>query len=208
MVRDRWGGSTYLWHQMLAQHGYIVWSCDTRSASMRGVKSAWPIHRNLAAIELKDIEDGVRWLCDKPWVDSERIGIWGWSYGGYMTGYSLTHSKLFRAGISGAPVTDWRNYDAIYTERYMGLPQDNPDGYIASSVEKRAADLHGSLLLIHGTQDDNVHMSNSLQFALELQRAGKQFDLMLYPKNRHGIVVPEQLRHLRQLMTDFLLEKL
>ena len=111
---------------MLAQHGYVIWMCDNRSSSMRGVRAAWPIHRDLGTRELADIEDGLKWLKQNSWIDPDRIGIWGWSYGGYMTGFALTHSKTFKAGISGAPVTDWRNYDAIYTERYMGLPQDNP----------------------------------------------------------------------------------
>ena len=207
-VRDSWRGSTYLWHQMLAQEGYCIWMCDNRSASMRGAKSSWPIHRDLGKHELADIETGISWLKKQGWVDGERIGIWGWSYGGYMTAYALTHSKSFRMGISGAPVTDWRNYDAIYTERYMGLPQTNPDGYKSSSVVAAAKDLHGDLLLIHGTQDDNVHVSNTLQFALELQKARIPFSMMVYPKNRHGISRPGQSRHSRELMTRFIREKL
>ena len=207
-VQDSWRGTRYLWHQMLAQRGYVVWSCDNRSASRRGVKAAWPIHGKLGELELADIEAGVAWLKKQPWVDSKRIGIWGWSYGGYMTAYALTHSKSFRAGIAGAPVTDWKNYDAIYTERYMRLPQTNPEGYRSSSVISASKNLHGRLLVIHGTQDDNVHPANTLQFVLELQKAGKSFDLMLYPKNRHGVRQPEQSRHLRKLMTEFVLENL
>ena len=208
VVRDRWGGSRYLWHQLLAQHGYCVWLCDNRSASSKGITHTWPIHGRLAELELKDLEDGIAWLKKQPWVDGARIGIWGWSYGGYMTSYALTHSKSFKIGIAGAPVTDWRNYDAIYTERYMGLPQDNPQGYSASSVVEAASQLHGRLLLIHGTTDDNVHLSNTLQLARELQRAGKQFDLMLYPRSRHGVTEPRQRRHLYELMTRFVLENL
>lgn len=208
VVRDRWGGPNYLWHQMLAQRGYVIWLCDNRSASARGVRHAWPIHRRLGELELADIEDGVTWVKKQAWADSERIGIWGWSYGGYMTAYALTHSTSFKVGISGAPVTDWRNYDAIYTERYMGLPQDNPEGYKASSVIEAASRLHGKLLLVHGTTDDNVHVSNSLQLAYELQKAGKPFQMMVYPRNRHAITQPQQARHLRELMTRFVLENL
>ncbi len=208
MVRNRFGRSWALWHQALAQQGYIIWKCDNQSASFRSVKNAWPIHRDLGRNELADIEHGIDWLKKQPWVDADRIGIWGWSYGGYMTAYALTHSQSFKIGISGAPVTDWRNYDTIYTERYMGTPQTNPDGYEASSVVKAAANLHGKLLLIHGTIDDNVHLSNSMQFALELQKAGKQFDLMVYPKNRHAIRAKQQAVHLRKLMYDFVLENL
>ncbi len=207
-VLDRWGGSTYLWHQMLAQKGYVIWFCDNRSASNKGVKHAWKSHRRLGQEELKDIEDGLSWLKQQAWIDGDRIGIWGWSYGGYMTSYALTHSKSFKAGIAGAPVTDWRNYDAIYTERYMGLPQDNPDGYRDGSAVAAADQLHGSLLLIHGTIDDNVHISNTMQMAHALQNAGKHFDIMVYPKNRHGIAARRQSRHLRELMTEFILEKL
>lgn len=207
-VRNRWGGTSYLWHQMLAQKGFVVWMCDNRSASYRGLDKAYPIYRDLGRRELEDIEDGLTWLKKKSWVDDSRIGIWGWSYGGYMTAYAMTHSKSFKIGISGAPVTDWRNYDSIYTERYMGLPSDNQLGYDESSVVKAAKNLHGKLLLIHGTQDDNVHISNSFQFMNALQNAGKHFDLMIYPKNRHGIRVPEQMRHLRKLMADFVIENL
>ena len=207
-VRNRFLGAWYLWHQMLAQKGYIVWMCDNRSSSFRGKKGMWETHRDLGRNELADIESSVDWLKQQPWVDGERIGIWGWSYGGYMTAYAMTHSKLFKMGISGAPVTDWRNYDAIYTERLMGLPQDNPEGYESSSVLNSAKDLHGKLLLIHGTMDDNVHISNTMQFIYELQKANKQFDLMVYPKNRHAVRADDQVGHLRRLMTEFVLENL
>ncbi len=125
-----------------------------------------------------------------------------------MTAYAMTHCDLFKAGISGAPVTDWKNYDAIYTERYMDTPQNNPEGYKSSSVVEAAGDLHGKLLLIHGTIDDNVHLSNTLQLAHELQNAGKQFQLMVYPNNRHGIRDPEQQLHMYEMMTQFVLENL
>ncbi len=207
-VRNRFDGARYLWHQFLAQQGYVIWMCDNRSASYHGAQFAWPIHRDLGRNELADIEAGLDWLTRNRWVDSDRIGIWGWSYGGYMTAYAMTHSKLFKAGISGAPVTDWKNYDAIYTERYMDTPQNNPSGYNDSSVLTSAKELHGSLLLIHGTIDDNVHISNSMQFAYELQKAGKQFQMMVYPKNRHGVRDPDQQLHLYQLMTGFIIKNL
>ncbi|MEW6730363.1 MAG: S9 family peptidase [Acidobacteriota bacterium] len=210
-VRNRWGVpavQTYMWHQLLAQRGYIVWICDNRLASQKGLSAAFLSYRNLGEFELRDIEAGLSWLKQQPYVDGGRIGLWGWSYGGYMTAYALTHSKSFKIGISGAPVTDWRYYDSIYTERYMGLPQQNPEGYRKSSVVEAAANLHGKLLLIHGTMDDNVHLQNSVQFIDALQRAGKQFDLMLYPKSRHGVVQPHRLKHLRMMMTQFILENL
>lgn len=208
VVQDRWSGTTYLWHQYLAQQGFLIWMCDNRSSSYRSIRDAFPIHRNLGKHELSDITDGVRWLTAHDFVDAERIGIWGWSYGGYMTGYAMTHSRLFRAGIAGAPVTDWRHYDAVYTERFMGTPQSNPAGYEASSVTKAAADLHGRLFVIHGTIDDNVHLSNTLQLAQALQFAQRDFQLMLYPGNRHSIGNAAQNRHLREQMTQFFLREL
>jgi dipeptidyl-peptidase-4 len=207
-VRNAWRGTTYLWYQLLAQEGYIVWVCDNRSASGKGARSAWPIHRNLGELELQDLEDGLTWLKEKPWVDGERVGLHGWSYGGYMTSFALTHSTSFKVGIVGAPVTDWSLYDSVYTERYMGTPQNNEEGYDKSSVFKAAGDLHGKMLLIHGTIDDNVHMQNSIRFVYELQKAGKHFDMMVYPKSRHGVRDPQQVFHLRSLMTRFILDNL
>jgi dipeptidyl-peptidase-4 len=207
-VRNAWGGPTYMWHQMLAQRGYIIWICDNRTASGKGAQSAWAAYGNFGELELRDLEDGIAYLRSLPYVDASRIGLWGWSFGGYMTSYALTHSQSFRLGIAGAPVTDWHLYDSIYTERYMRLPQNNPEGYRRSSVIRAASNLHGKLLLIHGTIDDNVHLQNSIQLIYELQKAGKQFQLMLYPKSRHGVSDPLLVKHLRQMMTDFILNNL
>lgn len=207
-VKNQFGGQWYMWHQMLAQQGYAVWIIDPRSCSHRSGKHTWPIFRNFASAELDDILTSVDHLKQEGWVDESRIGIWGWSYGGYMTAFAMTHSDIFKMGISGAPVTDWKNYDAIYTERYMGLPQDNPEGYKKSSVLEKAEDLSGKLLLIHGTIDDNVHLNNTLQLVEKLQKAEKQFELMMYPSNRHSVRDKQQLKHMRKLMTDFVLENL
>jgi dipeptidyl-peptidase-4 len=207
-VRNSWGGPNYMWHQMLAQKGYIIWICDNRSASGKGAESSWPVYRNFGQIELQDLEDSLNWLRSQPYVDSSRIGIWGWSFGGYMVVYAMTHSKSFKVGISGAPVTDWRLYDSVYTERYMGTPQNNPEGYDKSSALRSAANLHGKLLIIHGTMDDNVHLQNTIQFAYELQKAGKQFRMMLYPRSRHGVIDPLLVKHMRAMMTEFILENL
>jgi dipeptidyl-peptidase-4 len=122
-----------------------------------------------------------------PFLDSERAGMWGWSYGGFLTLYAMTHSDVFQAGVSVAPVTDWLNYDTIYTERYMGHPNANPEGYRRSSPVHQVGSLSGRLLLAHGTSDDNVHMQNSVQLVNALIEAGKKFDLMLYPRKTHGI---------------------
>ena len=202
-VENSWVHRSDLWHRYMAEQGICVLLCDNRSAKGSGAEDTWKVYKDLAKVEMQDLEDTVAWLKQQPWVDPDRIGIWGWSYGGYFTAYAMTHSKLFRAGIAGAPVTDWNNYDSIYTERYMSTPQLNPDGYKSSSVVAAAKQLHGRLMLIHGEIDDNVHMANTLQLAHALQKANKQFDLMVYPNNRHGIVDPDQSYHQYQLMTDF-----
>jgi dipeptidyl-peptidase 4 len=207
-VRNAWGGTTYLWHQTLAQKGYIIWVCDNRTASGKGLEATVPVYKNFGELELRDLEDGVSWLKSQPYVDGNRIGIWGWSYGGFMTSYALTHSKSFKVGIAGGTVSDWRDYDTIYTERYMGTPQNNPEGYKKSSPVTAARDLSGKLLLIHGTIDDNVHMQNTIQFIYELQKAGKQFELMVYPKSRHGVTDPLLVKHMRTMMTDFIVANL
>jgi len=207
-VRNAWGTTRYFWHQMLAQKGYIIWICDNRTAADKGPNSAWPLYKNFGELELRDLEDGFTWLKSQPYVDASRIGLWGWSYGGYMTSYALTHSQTFKIGIAGGTVSDWRNYDSIYTERYMLTPQHNPEGYRKSSPINFAKDLHGKLLLIHGAIDDNVHTANTIQFLYELQKAGKQVQLMVYPKSRHGVTDPVLIKHWYQMMTDFVLGNL
>jgi dipeptidyl-peptidase-4 len=207
-VANAWGGSDFLYHQLLAQRGIIVWICDNRTASGKGMQSAWPLYRNFGALELRDIEDGLDWLTRQPYVDGSRIGIAGVSFGAYMALYALTHSRRFSMGIAEGAVSDWRNYDTIYTERYMGLPDENPDGYRRSSPRFSAANLSGNLLLVHSALDDNVHPQNAMQFAYELQRAGKPFQMMLYPRSAHGVSDPQQSLHLRRMMLDFTTQNL
>ena len=207
-VRNAWGGNRYMWHQLLAQKGYIIWICDNRTASGKGLESTWPVYKRMGDLELRDIEDGIAYLKSLPYVDGDRIGIWGWSYGGFMTSYAMTHSKTFKAGIAGGTVSDWALYDSIYTERYMMTPQNNKEGYDKTSVIKAAKDLHGRILLIHGMMDDNVHMQNTVQLAHEFQKHNKQFDLMLYPTQRHGVTNPAQVRHMYQMMADYVLKNL
>ncbi len=198
-VRDGYrGGPSF--EQALAGSGAISFRVDPRSASGKGAASAWACYKQLGVQELKDLEEAVDWICKNPWADATRIGLSGHSYGGFMTAYALTHSKKFAAGIAGAPVTDWRLYDSIYTERYMGLPADNKEGYDKSSVVKAAANLHGKLLIVHGLVDDNVHAQNTFQFVDALQRANKDFELMIYPRSRHGIAGP----HYTKLQVEFI----
>ena len=146
---------------------------------------------------------------EQPWVDPERIGIWGWSYGGYNTLMTmLKHPGAFKVGISVAPVTDWRNYDTIYTERFMDTPQNNSSGYDAGSAITYAGNLEGKLLIVHGAADDNVHLANTMQLIYELQNERKQFDLMIYPDKLHPIKGKDTRVHLFTMLTDFLLENL
>jgi dipeptidyl-peptidase-4 len=159
-------------------------------------------------MELRDLEDGITWLKQQPYVDASRIVLYGWSYGGFMTSYALTHSTSWTGGIVGAPVSDWRDYDTVYTERLMKMPQNNPDGYRTTAPRNAAASLHGRMLLMHGEMDDNVHMQNSIQFAYELQRAGKAFEMMVYAKSRHGFDDPLLVKHRQQAIYNFTLRTL
>ena len=202
-VTNRWKGQSMLFLQLIAQQGIIVWQCDNKTASGKGAVSTWPVYKNFGETELRDIEDGIAWLGKQPFVDDGRVLLNGWSYGGFMVSYALTHSRKFSAGIAGGTVADWRDYDSIYTERYMLMPQNNPEGYRKSSPRYAAKDLHGNLLLLHGTIDDNVHLQNAIQFAWELQQAGKQFEMMFYPKARHGVRDKKSVYHLNKLIFDF-----
>jgi dipeptidyl-peptidase-4 len=199
-VHDNWGGGR-LQDEMIAQLGFVVFRIDPRSATDKGQRSTWTAYRKLGVQELKDLETAVKWLTGHEWADPARVGLSGSSYGGFMTAFALTHSKLFAAGVATAAVTDWRNYDTIYTERYMNTPQENPDGYDASSVVKAARNLHGKLLIVHGVMDDNVHVQNALQLVDALQRADKDFEVMIYPRARHGGFTP---RHYQRLVIDFM----
>jgi len=204
-VSNSWQGSSRgYYHQVLADSGVIVFLVDNRSAAGRSKIDANTIVRQLyGPVELNDLLDGIAWLKSQPWVDPGRVGIWGWSGGGTMTLQSLTSSKEFVAGASVAPVSDWHYYDTIYTERYMKTPQDNAVGYETTSHVRRAADLHGRLLLVHGTYDDNVHPQNSWAFSDALIEAGITFDMMIYPMRKHGISDDAAQLHVFRSMYEF-----
>jgi dipeptidyl-peptidase-4 len=197
-VRDSF--SVEPWFQFLAQQGIIVFQVNVRSAANTGQVHTATCYRQFGVQELRDMDDAVDWLCKNPWADKERVGMTGWSYGGFMTAFALTNSTKYRMGIAGAGVYDWRLYDTIYTERYMATPQNNEEGYRQSSVVESAKNLHGHLLIIHGTMDDNVHLQNAMQLVYALERAGKDFELMLYPKSRHGVAEPGLFMHHRKLV--------
>jgi dipeptidyl-peptidase-4 len=172
---------------LLASRGFLVWQLDNRGSAGRGKAFESAIYRRLGQLELEDQLTGIEHLRSLPYVDASRIGITGGSYGGYMTLSALTGAPgVFRSGVAGAPVTDWRHYDTIYTERYMGTPADNPEGYEASSPLARAGELEGELLIIHGTSDDNVHLANTMAFAAELIAADRPHRLLIHPRQKHG----------------------
>lgn len=206
-VRDAWSRSM-LWYQFLAQQGIVTWICDNRSASAKGLASAYGIHHDLGAQELRDQLDGHAWLKAQGWADMDRICLDGWSYGGFMVTYALTHSRDWKLGIAGAPVVDWSLYDSIYTERYMGLPSSNKAGYESSSVLKAAANLSGKLLLLHGTLDDNVHPQNSVRLIDALQKAGHPVQIVLLPGSGHVPRAPQHNWARFQAMWDFISKNL
>ncbi len=209
VVRNQWGGNRFLWHQVMAQKGYIVFSLDNRGMAGRGHAFETPIHKRMGEIELADQLAGVEYLKSLPYVDGSRIGIWGWSYGGYMTLNAMFRAAdTFKAGFAGAPVTAWENYDTIYTERYMRMPQENPEGYKESSPRTHAAKLKGKLLIAHGTADDNVHYTNTLQLQKELIKAGKYVEVVAYPERGHGISDAKAQEHLFRRVTQFFLDNL
>jgi dipeptidyl-peptidase-4 len=208
-VRDAWGGASSLWQQMMAQKGYIIFSLDNRGMSGRGHAFETPIYHHFGHVELQDQLAGVRYLKSQPWVDGSRIGFTGWSYGGYMTLTAMFNAPgVFKAAFAGAPVTDWRQYDTIYTERYMGTPKENPAGYADSSPVNHAADLKGKLLIAHGTGDDNVHFANTVELEGKLIDADKYAEVALYPGRGHGISDPPALIQLFQRVTQFFLDNL
>src|SRR6058998_1684411 len=209
VVRNGWGGANFLWHQLMAQKGYIIFSLDNRGSAGRGHAFETSLHFRMGAQELSDQRDGVRYLKSLPYVDANRIGIWGWSYGGHMTLHAMFEAgDDFKAGFAGGPVTDWRYYDSIYTERYLGLPQKNGKGYQDSSPVKYAAQLKGKLLIAHGTGDDNVHFANTLAVINDLIEAGKYVEILPFPGRGHGVSDPAARRVLMQRVTQFFLDDL
>jgi len=209
VVRNAWGGANFLWHQLMAQKGYIIFSLDNRGSAGRGHAFESPLHFRMGARELSDQRDGVQYLKSLPYVDSNRIGIWGWSYGGHMTLHAMFEAgDDFKVGFAGGPLTDWRYYDSIYTERYLGLPQKNEKGYQDSSPVKYASQLKGKLLIAHGTGDDNVHFANTLSLINDLIEAGKYVEVLAFPGRGHGVSDPPARRVLMQRVTQFFLDNL
>jgi len=209
VVLNAWEDSGLLWHEMMAQKGYIIFALDNRGSAGRGHVFEKPIHYRFGAQELSDQRDGVAWLQHQPWVDANRIGIWGWSYGGHITLHAMFEAPdLFKVGFAGGPVTDWHFYDTIYTERYMGLPQKNPSGYKESSPVGHAANLKGKLLIAHGTGDDNVHYSNTLALVDDLIGDGKYVEVIAVPGRGHGVSDAPARKVVWNRLTQFFLDNL
>ncbi|MDX1627822.1 MAG: DPP IV N-terminal domain-containing protein [Fulvivirga sp.] len=208
-VMNSWNGSNYYWHQMLAQDGYIIAVVDTRGTGGRGAEFKKMTYKQLGKYEAQDHIAGARYLGNLSYVDASRIGIWGWSYGGYMSSLAMFLGEgVFKAAIAVAPVTNWRYYDTIYTERYMDTPQNNPSGYDDNSPTSHVEKLQGNYLLIHGTGDDNVHFQNAVALQDALIAAGKQFDSFYYPDRAHGIYRNRARMHLYTMMTNWIKENL
>lgn len=209
MVKDEWGGMNFMYHQLLAQSGYIVVSVDPRGTMYRGSEFKKSTYLNLGKLETEDFIAVAKELQEFDFVDPDRIGIMGWSYGGFMTSLAMTKGEgLFKMGIAVAPVTNWRYYDNIYTERFMRTPQENPNGYDENSPIHFVDQLSGNYLLIHGSGDDNVHYQNTMEMVNALVKANKQFDLFIYPNKNHGIYGGNTRNHLFQLMFDYTLKNL
>ncbi len=201
----------YLWYQMLVQKGYIVVCVDNRGTGGRGQAFKKCTYRQLGKYETQDQIAAARFLGSLPYVDDTRIGIWGWSYGGFMSSNCLFQGDgVFKAAMAVAPVTNWRYYDNVYTERFMRTPQENPDGYDRNSPVYHASKLKGAYLLIHGSADDNVHFQNSVDLLTALQKAGKQFEFMMYPNRNHSMLGKDgsSQPHLYRKLTDFIQKNL
>lgn len=201
---NTFGEMRELYHQLLAERGFIVFSIDGPASQVDDAAHARMLYRNFGPASLQGQRVGVQYLRSLPYVDASRIGIWGWSFGGFETIYALTHTDLFKAGAAGAPVTDWHLYDSIYTERYMGTPQADPKGYDESSDLNAAVNLHGDLLISHGTSDDNVHLANTVSVLNALAGAGKtNVDFMAYARQKHHFASLSDLRQLYEHMLEW-----
>ncbi len=204
-VNNSWDALNGMWYQMLAEKGYIVASVDNRGTGARGSEFQKCTYLHLGKLETEDQIEGAKYFQSKVYADKTRVGIWGWSYGGYMAANCITKgADYFKAAISVAPVTDWRFYDSIYTERYMRTPDENPDGYKEGSPVNYADKVKGHYMLVHGTGDDNVHFQNSIAFIKALEKADKPFSLMIYPDKNHGIHGGNTRIYLFTQLTDFI----
>ena len=208
-VLDSWDGTDFMYHQLLAQKGYIVFSVDPRGTMYRGEAFKKSTYLQLGKLEIEDVINTAKELQKLSYVDPSRIGIMGWSYGGFMSSLAITKgADVFKMAIAVAPVTNWRYYDNIYTERFMRTPKENEDGYDRNSPINYVDKIKGKYLLIHGSADDNVHYQNTMEMISAMVKANKQFDLFIYPNKNHGIYGGNTRNHLFQMMLDYTLKNL
>ena len=208
-VTNAWGGADFFWYQLLASKGYVIVSVDNRGTGGKGSDFRKSTYAQLGKLECEDQTDAARWIGKQTWADASRIGIWGWSFGGFLTSLCMTKgADVFKTGIAVAPVTNWRFYDSIYTERYLKLPQENASGYDDNSPVNFADKLRGNYLIVHGTGDDNVHFQNAVTMVNALVKANRPFESTYYPNRNHGIYGGNTRLHLYEKMTRFIMEKL
>jgi dipeptidyl-peptidase-4 len=208
VVTNKWLGGANLWYQYMAQKGYVIFSIDGRGSADRGFAFESAIHRQCAIVEMEDQLTGVEWLKKQSWVDSDRLGIHGWSYGGYMTTSLMSRNPgVFKVGVAGGPVIDWSLYEIMYTERYMDTPQENPEGYASTDLKNHVKNLQGKLLMIHGGQDDVVLWQHSLQYLEKAVDEGVQLDYFVYPSHKHNVGGKDRV-HLYEKVSTYFFENL
>lgn len=208
LVKNRWLGGANLWYQYMAQNGYVVFSVDGRGSADRGFAFESAIHRNCGEKEMEDQLTGVDWLRQQSWVDTNRLGIHGWSYGGFMTTSMMSrHPGVFQVGVAGGPVIDWSLYEVMYTERYMDTPEENPEGYAKTNLKNHVENLEGKLLMIHGGLDDVVLWQHSLQYLETAVDKGVQLDYFVYPKHKHNVYGPNRV-HLYEKVSNYFFDHL
>lgn len=194
LVTDKWLGGVGYFDLYMAQQGYLVFTMDNRGSDARGRDFTRITHRNLGEAEMADQLKGIEYLKSQPYVDAENLGIFGWSFGGFMTSSLMTkHNDIFKAAVAGGPVIDWKYYEVMYGERYMDTPQENPEGYEKTSMLDKADRLNGHLLIIHGAQDPVVVQQHSMEFIQKCIEAGKQVDYFLYPTHEHNVVGKDRI---------------
>ena len=204
LVKNTWLGGSRLWQHYMAQKGYISFTLDNRGTLGRGFDFESSIHRQLGALEMKDQMAGIDYLKSLPWVDDSRMGIHGWSYGGFLTtSLMLKHNDVFKVGVAGGPVMDWKYYEIMYGERYMDTPDENPEGYKNSTLKNYVGKLDGKLLIIHGAMDSTVVLQHSLTFLRECVKEGVQLDFFIYPGHPHNVRGKDRVHLMRKVSNYF-----
>jgi len=208
MITNSWNYGASMWMLYMAQQGFIVFTLDNRGSANRGLKFEQAIFRNIGTVEIQDQMTGIKYLKDLPYVDADRIGVHGWSYGGYMAAaLILKQPETFKVSVAGAPVIDWSMYEVMYGERYMDTPADNPEGYKNANLLNFINNLKGKLLIVHGTSDDTVVLQHTLRFVLECNHNNVQVDYYLYPGHSHAVRGKDRL-HLDTKITNYFIDNL